>query len=782
MNHSTRFFILFAFISTFYLSISAQSKLTIDQIMQEPTWMGISPDNVFWSKNSDIIYFNWRKTTDVSTSLYSYGVKNNKIEKVSEKESSYILNNHEVFFNDKSKKISVSGGTIILYDLKLNTEKRIISFVKPIYNIEISKNDKKVYFAMENNWYAYTLAEGTLKQITNFIFEDAPFESSTSQKMNLDNALENDQLYLFDFFKEKKAKPQTDIEEIETLKPLYLGSLQLINSQICPNENFILYTVYKSNETKDTKVPLWITKSGYVESTNARPKVGYDDGTVMLGIIDLKLDSTYWIKTDQLPGINDLPKFYSEYPNAPKQINRKTNAVFSGFSATGEALIVLNGSDNKDRWIALLDLKTGIPKVLDWQHDEAWIGGPGIDSYFSGGNVGWMPDQKSVWYQSEADGFSHIYTVNTATLNKTQLTKGKFEIYEPQISTNKKWWYFSSNEVHSGERNFYKMPISGGKRTKLTSLTGGNECFLSPDETKIAILYSFANTPPELYISEVAENAIPKKITDSQSTEFKAYPWRVPDFISFKATDNAMVPARLYKPDKEIANGAAVIFVHGAGYLQNAHKWWSTYYREYLFHNLLVDMGYTVLDIDYRGSSGYGRNWRTAIYRHMGGKDLSDQIDGAKILANEHGIKADKIGIYGGSYGGFITLMALFTSPETFACGAALRSVTDWAHYNHGYTSNILNTPELDSIAFRRSSPIFYAEGLKKPLLILHGMVDTNVHLQDVIRLSQRLIELKKENWEMALYPVEDHGFKTPTSWTDEYKRILNLFENNLRN
>ena len=146
----------------------------------------------------------------------------------------------------------------------------------------------------------------------------------------------------------------------------------------------------------------------------------------------------------------------------------------------------------------------------------------------------------------------------------------------------------------------------------------------------------------------------------------------------------------------------------------------------------------------------------------------------------EHGVKAGQIGVYGGSYGGFITLMALFNASDTFTSGAALRSVTDWAHYNHGYTSNILNEPFNDPIAYRRSSPIYFAEGLKGNLLIAHGMIDTNVHFQDVVRLAQRLIELEKDNWEMAVYPVEDHGFVEPSSWTDEYKRILKLFNDTL--
>jgi dipeptidyl aminopeptidase/acylaminoacyl peptidase len=270
------------------------------------------------------------------------------------------------------------------------------------------------------------------------------------------------------------------------------------------------------------------------------------------------------------------------------------------------------------------------------------------------------------------------------------------------------------------------------------------------------------------------------QLTVTPSEEWKNYQWIAPMIISFTARDGEKVRARLYKP-KEYNGGSAVIFVHGAGYMQNVHKWWSNYYREYMFHHLLMEQGFIVMDIDYRASAGYGAKWRTSIYRHMGGKDLTDQVDGAKYLVKEHGVDPKKIGIYGGSYGGFITLMALFTTPDVFKAGASLRPVTDWAHYNHTYTGRILNTPPGDEEAYKISSPIYFADGLKNHLLICHGMVDTNVHFQDTVRLVQRLIELRKEKWEVAIYPVEGHGFKEESSWVDEYRRILKLFMNTLK-
>ena len=224
-----------------------------------------------------------------------------------------------------------------------------------------------------------------------------------------------------------------------------------------------------------------------------------------------------------------------------------------------------------------------------------------------------------------------------------------------------------------------------------------------------------------------------------------------------------------------------VMFVHGAGYLQNVSDRYPNYYREQMFHNLLVDRGYIVLDLDYRASEGYGRKWRTDIYRRMGTPELEDYLDGLDWLVEHKQGDRARAGIYGGSYGGFMAFMALFKQPGTFKAGAALRPVTDWSQYNHEYTSNILNTPELDPQAYRTSSPIEYAAGLQDHLLIAHGMIDDNVFFRDSVVLTQKLIELHKDNWELAPYPLERHGFVRADSWLDEYKRVLKLFENNLK-
>ena len=400
------------------------------------------------------------------------------------------------------------------------------------------------------------------------------------------------------------------------------------------------------------------------------------------------------------------------------------------------------------------------------------------------GRAGFLQDGETAWFGSERSGWMHLYTVPAAGGDVTPVTSGEWEVLGADLSPDGKTWYLTANKENFAEVHFYTVPARGGAITRVTEPLGRQDATVSPDGKWLAVSHSEANHPPELYVQENRAGRPLRKVTESTTEEWRRGPWIKPEIVMVPARDGVGVPARLYRPQGNVAPAGrrpAVIFVHGAGYAQNVHNWWSSYYREYMFHHLLASQGYTVLDMDYRGSAGHGRDWRTAIYRHMGGQDLTDNVDGARWLVREMGVDSARIGLYGGSYGGFMTLMAMFTTPGVFAAGAALRPVTDWAHYNDGYTSSILNDPQSDSTAYHVSSPIFHAEGLQGRLLICHGMVDDNVLFYDTVRLVQRLIELGKSDWNVALFPVERHGFTEVSSWRDEYRRIFELFETTLK-
>ena len=764
----------------------AQTPLSVDYIMRDPKWMGTFPAAHYWSSDSKQIYFNYNPEKNPTDSLYKiepvYGAKPMKVS-VQEERS---LKKEAIYSADETLKLYKKGNQVFLEDLKKRKTTTLFDWYGPLEKLKFLANENYISFSSDLNFYWFDRTTNRLEKLTSITNGSRPAKTKPTESGKI-NFLEKENLALLEEVRKRKEAQKASQDYRASIREaaaegfvFYTEGKNLTNLQLSADARYVTFSVFTPPAAnKATKVPDYTAASGYTEDLNSRPKVGTAAGKVEIGIYDLQRDTVYYVNTATLPGIKDAPDYRADYPERTWEVkNRELSLTGPTFSPDGKkAVIQARAIDNKDRWIASIDLTTGALITLDRQRDEAWIGGPGIGW---GGTLGWLPDSKHLYFQSEESGYSHLYLVDVTTKEKKALTSGKFEVFDPFLSKDKKFWYLTTSEVHPGERHFYRMPLMGGKMEQLTAMEGENQVVLSPDEKLLAIIHSYSNVPAELYVQENKVGAKPIRLTSGQSAEFKNYAWRDPKLVTFKAQDGALVPARLYTPDPSKKNGAAVIFVHGAGYLQNVHKWWSSYFREYFFHNLLTDLGYTVLDIDYRGSAGYGRDWRTGIYRHMGGKDLSDQVDGAKFLIQQQGVEAGRIGIYGGSYGGFITLMALFNHGDLFTSGAALRSVTDWAHYNHGYTANILNTPEEDPIAYRRSSPIYFAEGLKGNLLIAHGMLDVNVHFQDVVRLSQRLIELKKDNWEMAVYPVEDHGFVTPSSWTDEYKRILKLFNSTL--
>lgn len=548
-------------------------------------------------------------------------------------------------------------------------------------------------------------------------------------------------------------------------KTVNLGANERVQQiSLSPSGNAVIFTTTTpAANARSTIVPNYVTASGYTEAIPSRTDVGDVQGASRTGFMTLPRGDVTWVQ----------PITGSTTPAA-------NVSVLAWNDAGSAALITATARDWKTRQYSVVDGGTGAIKTVEVVRDTAWVGGP------CGSCAGWYDGGRRVYWVSETNGFAQIHTAAADGTDRREPTGlGKWEVYDVALSNDGQAFLYHSSELSPFDRGFYRMSTSGGARESLTPGVGGHQVVLSPDEKTVANVFSTNVKPPELFVSTTCTPGTvckpdTSRLTHSPSAEYLAGPWtKELRIVNIPASDGVQVPAHIIRPQDVGArpNGAAVMFVHGAGYLHNVHNYWPSYPREQMFHHFLASKGYTVLDIDYRASAGYGRDWRTAIYRWMGGRDLADHVDGSKWLTKTYGISPERIGIYGGSYGGFMTLMALFTEPKYFGAGAALRSVTDWAHYNHQYTSQILNQPQDDTLAYRRSSPIFLAEGLEDPLVMLHGMVDTNVHFQDIVRLTQRLIELGKTDWWLAPYPVENHGFERPDSWTDEYRRIFELFE-----
>jgi len=755
-------------------------ELTIDSIMRGPALVGYEPNRVYWSQDGSRIYFRWKQADEArlkEPSLYVVNRDGSGLRRLTDDEAKAAPPLGGDLSKDKKLTVFTDDGDIFIYDHAKGERRQITSTVDGENSPRFTTDGKRIVFTRQNNLYSMSLDGGNLTQLTDIRTGSAP--PATPPKGNASQEyIKKEERTLIEAVRERaenREEQEKKRKDREKRKPWFVpNGSSVANLQLSPDGKYVSASVIKRpNGAKNTIVPNYVTESAFTEDIQSRSKVGDAQGEMGMAVIEVETGEAKTID----PGLKVEPAEKKEGDGrAAKPKDREVRIMNMQWAEDGRnAAIIVRTADNKDRWIMHVDPATGKTRILDHLHDDAWVGGPG------GFTLGWLPDNKTLYFQSERDGWSHLYSISIDGGPAKQLTSGEFEVSDVRLSQDKTRFFFTSSEGSPFERHLYVMPVSGGMRARITSMAGNNDATISPDESTLAIVHSYSNKPPELYLAVNRAGAAAKQVTTSPTEEFRSHKWIDPPIVKIKARDGVEVPARLYKPAGYRRGGPAVIFVHGAGYLQNVHKWWSSYFREYMFHHLLMESGYVVIDVDYRASAGYGRDWRTAIYRHMGGKDLTDQVDAAKYLVAEHGVDPKRIGLYGGSYGGFITLMAMFTEPDVFAAGAALRPVTDWAHYNHGYTSNILNQPQDDNESYKRSSPIYFAEGLKGALLICHGMVDVNVHFQDTVRLVQRLIELRKENWELAAYPVEDHGFVQPSSWADEYKRILKLFETNLR-
>jgi dipeptidyl aminopeptidase/acylaminoacyl peptidase len=765
---------------------AAGFELTVDSIMRGPKLVGYPPTGLRWSGDSSRLYFEWRQADDDEASTWVVPRNGGAPRKLSDEERKGAPPVNGRWDKAHRRVLFIDRGDVVLLDTVAGTRRQITRTTGAEANPRWARRESAVTFTRDNNLFIVPLDSGEIAQLTDVQPHKRDPRDTDSQKFI---KAEETKLIEHTRVEAEKKKKAEEKDKANALPKYELADRQSANDlQLSPDgKHVFLLIVERSDAAKRPNVPNYVTESSYTEDIPARTFVGDAQDNRSLAILNVDTGKSV---TATIDGADAKTAKDAKDAGDAKDAKDTKGAVRWGMPLLSDdgtlAIAHVRAANNKDRWLVAVDPESGKTRVLDRLHDEAWVRevggfGPVDPSY------GLLPDQKRVWFLSERDGWMHLYTVDAsaAQASARQLTQGRWEIDDVELSADRTKFYITSTEAHPGERHIYAMSIDGGERTKLTSMVGGTTGEASPDDSTFGLIYSASTKPNEVSVMPNKPGAAATQVTTSTSEEWRSFKWVEPQLVTYKTRDGVEVYARMFTPEmvgaKRDAAAPAVVFVHGAGYLQNAHKYWSTYYREYMFHNLLASRGYVVLDPDYRASAGYGRDWRTAIYRHMGGKDLEDVVDGAKFLVEKQKVNPKRIGVYGGSYGGFITLMAMFTTPDVFAAGAALRPVTDWTHYNHGYTSNILNEPQADAEAYRKSSPIYFAEGLKGSLLICHGMVDTNVLFQDSVRLVQRLIELRKENWSVAPFPVENHGFEEATSWADEYKRILKLFEDTLK-
>lgn len=771
--------------------------ITLEKIMSDPDWFGRSPESWYWGDDSETVFYQQKRVGNPLRDLIQKNITtqgNGDLVKLAQMH--VVADSDAVLNSEGTQEVYTFEGNVFVKTLATQSVQQL-TYTSAVEHSAMFLTNGNVAYRVGNVFYAHDMNSQKIIELANLKMSDGETPAKGTPSY-----IANEQQELIEYVALQQRNKKLFAEQNRQLRVknstvtqtnFYFGKdNQIVHASLSPAGDKLIVSIASDKSTrKDSDImPNYISDDGNIKAQSARHRVADNrQYAEQLYILGLNQGTKALLSYENLPGFDEdvlasvrkenyarEGKKYSA-EKSPRNIHVMQAWDPIQWQDNGKQVaVMLEAWDNKDRWIATVNFNDKTLVSQHRLHDDAWVN-------YAFNEMGWLSNADAIYYLSEESGYAHLY-VKPLNGKAKALTSGNFEVDDLTVSADETKIYFKANKKHPGIYEIYNVDLASGKVNALTDLGGMNDYALSPDESKLLVQHSEITMPPELYVKELTNNVEAIRLTHTVTEAFRAMPWSAPNVVAIESShQEEPIYSKVYLPkgyDQTTTKNKAVMFSHGAGYLQNSHLGWSGYFREYMFHSMLVQQGYVVIDMDYRASKGYGRDWRTAIYRHMGKPEVQDMRDGVNWLIENAHVDAERVGTYGGSYGGFLTLMSMFTDPDLFQSGSALRLVSDWAYYNHGYTANILNTPADDAIAYERSSPIYFAEGLEKPLLINAPMVDDNVFFQDTVRLVQRLIELEKQDFETAIYPVEPHGFVQPSSWLNEYRRIYKLFENTL--
>ena len=782
-----------------------QQGITLEKIMSDPDWIGPAVKDAYWSADGRAVYYSAKRSGSPIVDLHRVDLADRK-DQIVEPKAMADADAAAVFDAAGKRAAFARNGDIFVRDVASGRLTQITRTPENEAAPQFSADGRLLSFRVNNDWFVHDFDKRLTTPAAVVKTEKDPDAAPKPDD------LRDMQMRTFSTLKRLHDESETNKKHAEDLRkgdatrapaPFYLGEdVTIRDTELSPDARWLIIVTTPKSAAKgvEGKLTRYVTESGYEEFESERLRVGRNppapQSLVLLNLVD---HTAHALNVDGLPGIGDDPLRAIREENGTREAQTdasggkdakpKQRAVLVtsddpdgsaggiAWSRDGKALAIqLLSMDNKDRWIASVDFDK---YALVPQHrlsDPAWVS-------WTFNEFGWLRDNRTLWYESEESGFAHLYT-KTPNAEARALTQGRFEVADPALSADGRWFYVLGNARAPYSYDVYRVPSGGGMLQRLTQLQGVEKFVLDQRGKDLLVTHSTPYVRAQLAVLKADGSGTARELTDTRTADYKSISWNEPEIVQIPSTHfNGVIYAKVYRGGAQAAPAKrpAVIFIHGAGYLQNVQLRYPYYFREQMFNSWLVQRGYVVLDLDYRASAGYGRDWRTAIYRQMGHPELEDLLDGKKWLAEQASVDPQRVGLYGGSYGGFLTLMALFRAPGEFAAGAALRPVTDWRQYENGYTSDILNDPQVDPVAYARSSPIEFADGLRDPLLICHGVIDDNVLFEDSMRLYQRLIELHKDDFTISPYPLDRHAFSNADSWLDEYKRIYRLFEGHLK-
>ncbi|HKP30699.1 MAG TPA: prolyl oligopeptidase family serine peptidase, partial [Gemmatimonadales bacterium] len=699
--------------------------LTLQDASRNDRWLGLGVRDVRWSPDGSTIYFRWNRhpeTNDLPDAdpWFRAASDGSWAEEVPASERPFIPGDTTIWTGDSRLASWVDGASLFLFDPSAQpTIQRIVTLSAALRTPRFAEQGRAIYFEMGEELYRFEIATRTLALVAMRV--NAATSGGTEAAKRL--AAQQRELFPSITHADSVARATAAIGrtrfDLPQSIPVPAGT-RIDGIQLSPDGRFVTFRALTTDSRRPpTRYVDYVDQSGYATVHEARGKAGEPRDRARLGVV-------------RFAPHDPVDSATVKWVTLAEAKDQETEPYGPYWSLEGDrAVVQFIGEHDKDIWIAELDPATATVRVITADHESGWIGGPPIQSNYLGpALLEWLPGGKFA-FASERSGWSHLYLAERSGSIRP-LTEGNWEVRDASLSRDRTRWLLQTSQSHPSDDQLYLMPADGGQLMQLTGDPGRQSGILSPDGRQLAIVASTTTELPDLFLSTADKGAERKRVTVSGTDAFLRHRLVKPEIVSFPHPDGKPVWAALYRPARMNPERAAVIHVHGGGYRQFAHRGWSVYGwgLHVGFLHYLLEQGYPVLDFDYRGGAGFGRDYRTDVTGAMGGKDVDGAVAAARYLVKSVGADSTRIGIYGVSYGGFMTLMSQFRYPGIFAAGIARAPVTDWAHYSDEWTTRILGLPQRDTAAYRRSSPIYYAEGLRDHLLIEHGLVDDNVHFQ----------------------------------------------------
>ncbi|MFA4838462.1 MAG: S9 family peptidase [Candidatus Neomarinimicrobiota bacterium] len=503
------------------------------------------------------------------------------------------------------------------------------------------------------------------------------------------------------------------------------------------------------NESNVNRIPL-ISYSGIYPEVAWKyyPKAGEKNPEVQVGIVNITDKSIVWMKPDA-PKKEYLPRF---------EWIPSTNRI---------ALLIINRLQSSMK-LFVGDPSTGICEVRLEEKDPYWLNISDLYYFFK-------DSSDFIWF-SEKDGYMHLYLYDGKGNLKRQITQGNWCVTELNaVDEKNRKVYFTGTKKSPLEKHLYAVSLDSAYYEQIDSTDGSHEIDFSPTLKFYLDKYSTSEFPPKIYLSSVIGG---KRNLLFENLDFnkEKYGFGTTKFIEIQALDGTMLYGSMLYPKKFDPSKKYPVFIYvygGPGYqiVQNSYAG--------AWHQYLTQQGYLVFSIDNRGSANRGREWERKIYLSMGKFELQDQLDGVKYLKTLPYVDAKRIGIWGWSYGGYMTLYALAKSPDVFKTGITIAPVTHWKYYDTAYTERYMGLPKDNSIGYFESSPFNYVDQIKANFLLVHGQADNNVNFQNSAMFIDELVK-KGKSFEMMVYPNRDHGISDTETRIHLYEKMADFLKKNL--